>query len=233
MLQEFVEQLGKNTESAIREIHTAMPGKVIAFDSAKGTASVQPIMKFKKPDGEMIDYPQLTGVPVVFPQALSQQATLAYPVKEGDGCLIIVAEQSIDYWMYGQETNTDLAFDLTNAICIPGLFRQPSALVQEACRKNAIIIGVQETKLSVGQGYIEISAPEVRMSGNLTVSGNIDSGGNLSAVGAVSAGGSAEIGGSVSAGGGVSANGDVTAGSISLKNHTHRDGRNDATTIPL
>lgn len=227
MLQELIYQLEKNTNDSIRRIHTAMPGKVISFDPVKGLATVQPVMKFKKPDGETIDYPQLTGVPVVFPQALAQKATVAYPVKAGDGCLIIIAEQSIDYWMFEQETNTDLAFDLTNAICIPGLFQKPSEAVQEACKKNAIIVDVKNTKLEVGNGYIELTAPEVRMNGNLVVAGNINSGGNLSVKG------SAVVGGSANVDGGVSAGGDVTAGGISLKNHTHRDGDNETTSKPM
>lgn len=233
MLSEFIHELGKSTEDAIRSIHTAMPGKVISFDSATGLASVQPVMKFRKPDGETIDYPQLAGVPVVFPQALAQQATVAYPVKAGDGCLIIIAEQSLDYWMYEQETDTDLAFDLTNAVCIPGLFSKPSAAIKEACQKNAVIIDVKSTRLAVGQGYIELTSPEVRMSGNLVVSGSINSGGNVTASGGLTVESSATIGGSIGVKGSVSAAGDVTGGGVSLKSHTHRDGDNETTTQPL
>lgn len=210
-----------------------MPGKVISFDPVKGLATVQPVMKFKKPDGETMDYPQLTGVPLVFPQALAQQATLAYPVKSGDGCLIIIAEQSIDYWMFGQETDTDLAFDLTNAVCIPGMFVSANGVVQEACNRNAIIIDVKSTRMEIGKGYIEITSPEVRMSGNLTVEGNVISHGSASITGNLSAGGSAAISGNTNVGGSVSAAGDVTAGGISLQNHTHIDGDGESTTKPL
>lgn len=233
MLQEFVKQIQKNTEDAIRGIHTAMPGTVISFDPSTGLASVQPIMKFKKPDGATMDYPKLTGVPVVFPQALGQQATMAFPVKPGDGCLIIIAEQSIDYWLFGQETDTDLAFDLTNAVCIPGMFVSANGVVQEACARNAIIVDVKSTRMEIGKGYIEITSPEIRMSGNLTVEGNVISHGSASITGNISAGGSAAISGSTSVGGDVNVGGDVTAGSISLQEHKHRDGDNEITSAPL
>ena len=108
----------------------------MSFDPGTGLATVLPTMKFKKPDGTTVDFPQVTGVPVVFPQSMGQQATIAYPVKAGDGCLIIVAEQSIDYWLYGQETDTDLDFDLTNSICIPGLFAKANPVMAEACNGN-------------------------------------------------------------------------------------------------
>ena len=74
---------------------------------------------------------------------------MAFPVKPGDGCLIIIAEQSIDYWLYGQETETDLAFDLTNAICIPGLFAKANSVVKAACDQNAVIADVSGTRLTI------------------------------------------------------------------------------------
>jgi phage baseplate assembly protein gpV len=166
MMQEFVQQVSDTVKRGIRGIHTAMPGKVLAFDPGKCVATVQPVMKFKKPDGKTIDFPQITGVPVVFPQGAGQNATIAFPVKAGDGCLIVVAEQSLDYWQYGQETDTDLAFDMTNAICVPGLFVQANAAVQAACAENAVVIKVGGTVLKVGSDGVTIT-------GKLTVSGEV------------------------------------------------------------
>ena len=39
-------------------------------------STVLPSMKIKKPNGEMLDYPQITGVPVVFPQSSAQVSRL-------------------------------------------------------------------------------------------------------------------------------------------------------------
>ena len=89
------------------------------FDAAKGLASVQPKAKFKKPNGETLDFPVITGVPVVFPQ--SANVSIAWPIKPGDGCLIVFCESALDFWMYGKETDTALSFDLSNAIAITGL----------------------------------------------------------------------------------------------------------------
>lgn len=70
----------------------------------------------------------------------------------------MVAEQSLDYWQYGQETSTDLAFDMTNAICIPGLFAQGNPVVADACAQNAVIVDVKGTRLTVKGGSVTISA---------------------------------------------------------------------------
>lgn len=179
MIQEFVQEVTNTIRKELRGMHTAMPGTIVAFDPKKMTATVLPAMKFKKPDGSTINYPQITGVPVVFPQSAGQQCTIAYPVRAGDGCLIIIAEQSIDYWMYGQETSTDLAFDLTNAVCIPGLFSRANAAMQAACESNAVIIDARNARLTVRNGQVQIDATDVKINGNLTVSGNIKSSGDV------------------------------------------------------
>ena len=108
-----------------------------------------------------------SGVPVVFPQGFGQKATIAYPVVPGDMCLCIVSEQALDLWMYGQQTETDLRHDLTNAVCIPGMFTQPNAVMKDACASNAIIIDVDGTRIQVSDGSI-ILGGDVTITGNLT-----------------------------------------------------------------
>lgn len=183
MIQEFVQEIQNSIQKGLRGIHTAMPGTISSFDAAKGVATVQPAMKFKKPDGKTMDFPQLTGVPVVFPQGASQNVTIAYPVKAGDGCLIVIAEQSIDYWQYGQETKTDLAFDMSNAICIPGLFAKGNASMEEACSQDAVVLNAQGSKVVVKGGEVTITAAKVTINGNVEVNGSIKSTGDTEASG--------------------------------------------------
>lgn len=175
MMQEFVQQVRNLVDGMIREIHTAMPAEIVSFDTTTGLATVLPIMKFRKPDGSTVNYPQISGVPVLFPQALGGDAVIAFPVQAGDSCLIIVAEQAIDYWLYGQETDTNLAFDMTNAICIPGLFNTGNPLVADACSENAIMIALKHTRLTVRDGEVDINADTVKVSGNLVVEGTVTS----------------------------------------------------------
>lgn len=179
MMQEFVQQVNDTIKESIQGIHTAMPGEILSYDPAKGLASVQPKMKYKKPDGTTIDFPQITGVPVWFPQGNNQKATIAYPVKPGDGCLIIVGEQSLDYWMYGQETSTDLCFDMTNAMCIPGLFAKANSVAGEACSQNAVIVDVSGTRVTVKSGIVQVDAANITMNGNVTVNGNFTTQGGV------------------------------------------------------
>lgn len=179
MLQELVESISKMVDSKINEIHTTMPGKIVSYDAKTGLATVLPAMKFKLQNGSTVDYPQITGVPVVFPQSNGQQATIAYPVRAGDGCLIFIAEHSIEYWLYGQETDTDLSFDLTDAFCIPGLFKTANPLVERACRENAVIIDVKGTEIAVKKDEVSVKAANIVLDGDLRVNGNITASGDI------------------------------------------------------
>ena len=170
MLQEFANQINKTVQKAIGGVHTAMPGKIVAFDMETCLATVQPMEKFKKPDGSSIDFPQISGVPIVFPQ--STNAAIAWGIQPGDGCLLIFAESALDYWMYGKETDTVLKFDLSNAIAIPGLSASGNPVMQKACRENAVFIQCGKTELAIKQDGISISGGFV-INGDVTINGSL------------------------------------------------------------
>lgn len=170
MYQEFVAEIKRTIRKEIAGMHTALPGKIEDFDMEKCLAAVTPIMKYKKPNGEKLDYPRIDGVPVVFPQGNDREFITAWPVKKGDKCLLIISEQSLDLWQYGIDTETDLKFDLSNAICIPGLYAPPHELVKEATEKDLFIIKNGEQTIRVKKDKIEIKG-DVYIEGKLEVDG--------------------------------------------------------------
>lgn len=179
MLQEFVKQSKNMVNDMISDIHTAMPATIVSFDPGSCTATILPKAQIKDNNGKKMDYPQVSGVPVVMIQAAGQGATIAMPVKAGDGCLFVVAEQALDYWMYGKETGTNLKFDLSSGIAIPGLFVAGNSVVEEACTSESIIIDNNGTRIAVSQGNIAIRG-DVSIEGNLTITGTIDASGDVS-----------------------------------------------------
>jgi hypothetical protein len=59
-----------NIEQAIKnvahlDLHTTFPAKVVAYDEAGHTATLQPLYKVEASDGNTHDYPQLLKVPVI------------------------------------------------------------------------------------------------------------------------------------------------------------------------
>ncbi len=141
MLHEFTQEIKNTVTEMLNGIHTAIPGKIVKYYPDKCEAEILPYCKFKKPNGEFIDYPQLNHIPVLFPQSMGQDCAIVYPIQPGDECLVLTQEQTLDTWRGGgSESNNDLRFDLTNAVAIMGLFAKPQPLAQEAQDEDKIII---------------------------------------------------------------------------------------------
>lgn len=173
-MQEFTQQVEDTIRAAIGEMHTALPGIIMSFDSEKCIASVKPAGKYTTSEGNRMEYPQLPEVPVVFPYSIAAGAGIVFPVKPGDGCLVVISEVELDEWRSGAEAEGTLKYDLTNAICIPGLFKTGGELIVRAMEQNAVIIASGNTQLSLSEAGIAIS-------GDLKVNGNISSTGSIKA----------------------------------------------------
>lgn len=92
------------------EIHTCIPGEIIAFDSEKQLATVRSCIRNTMIDenGETtwIDSPQIIDVPVVFLQSQTRGFAITCPVEPGDQCLLFFSERSYDNWLeYGSVQN--------------------------------------------------------------------------------------------------------------------------------
>ena len=170
MMQDLIDQIENLVQEAIEEVHTAMPGLIESVDYENGTADVRPVLKKHLRSGEVIEYPLITEVPIVFPQGAGQDSFIVFPVRKGDGCLLIVSENALDCWQFGMETEMDLPFDLSNAVCIPGLFsRMPSGL-KEASENGSVIVKAGSTVLTV-------SPDGMKLKGSLTVTGTVKAAG--------------------------------------------------------
>lgn len=167
---EFVEQVKQTVDSMLDQVHTCAPGKIVSFDPATCQATVLPAMKIKKPDGKLMDYPQITGVPVLFPQSSAQGTTIAYPVKAGDGCLVLFSEQALDQFLYQRDTGTDLRFDLSNAVAIVGIFAKGNSAMKKACTNGSIVIQNQAVSVEIAPGGVKIVG-NVTIVGDLTTTG--------------------------------------------------------------
>lgn len=173
MLQEFVQEIKETVNEELADIHTALPAEIVSIDINTGLAKVQPAIKKILDNGDTIDYPQISGVPIVFPQGANQMASISLPVKPGDSCLLVIAEQSLENWLYGRETDTSLLFDITNAICIPGLSQRPPDSFKDACEQNSIIIDAGESRVVVSKTGVSVVG-NLSVTGNLSVSGTIN-----------------------------------------------------------
>ncbi len=121
---------------------TALPGiikKVTLKNNALVSVDVQPVIQqfVASEDGQSNttqSLPIIPGVPVVFPYAQKLGLSLTLPIAIGDDCLLVFADRSIDLWQENGgiqapiESTTPRTHDLTDAICIPGIINNITAI---------------------------------------------------------------------------------------------------------
>ena len=151
MNSEFTQAIKDAANSAVAGIHTALPGTIRSYDASKGLCTVKPSGSIKTTTGSL-EYPEITGVPVVSPNSL------ATPIKAGDAVLIIICEGSIAGFLSGMTETAVLHHSLTNAVCIPNLRKVGVKAQTLANEKNCTVID-----------------------GNLYVTGSIESAGAVKA----------------------------------------------------
>ena len=176
MLQEFSQEVKNTVTELLRGVHTAIPGKIVRYYPDKCEAEILPYGKFRKPDGEFLDYPQMNHVPILFPQSRGQDFAVVYPVNPGDECLILAQEQTLDVWRgAGSSSDNDLRFDLTNAVAIMGMFAKPQALALEAQNDDKLIIQKNGHRLHIKPDEMLLKFSDtvfIRMnSGGITLKG--------------------------------------------------------------
>lgn len=108
-------------DNRLCELHTCLPAKIESYDSSNGTAEVQPLLKRKFKDGEVVDLPICNQVPVAFPRTVTSYIHL--PIKKGDVGLLLFSERSIDrYKNFGgsQDPQDPRKHNLSDGFFIPG-----------------------------------------------------------------------------------------------------------------
>lgn len=231
MMQEFVQQMEDVVREATYDIHTALPGTILEYDPISGMATVMPSGTTAMKNGTRLTYPEISKVPVVFPQCNAQKAVIAFPVMPGDGCLILICENDLKPWTsHGKETDSNMKFDLTNAVCIPGLFTEGGEAAAAAVENNAVVIKnedmsvmvkpdglsaeYEESRLSVGASAVELACGGSRIvvkDGGVVIDGKLTVNGDAAVDGSLKISGDAAISGTLQANGSVVVNGKLTA----------------------
>ena len=115
--------------SALKDVHTALPGIIEAFDSDTQLAEIQIAVSRIYVNDRVIPIPKLIKVPVWFPRGGGFTITL--PVKKGDECLVVFNERSIDNWnKFGdvRKPNDKRKHDISDGIAFVGFSSQPNKI---------------------------------------------------------------------------------------------------------
>lgn len=168
-------------------------GKVESINPAQNTISATISSKWTQDDGSIIDYPLLVDIPFMI--LSGGEAHIDMPINAGDDCLILFNDRDIDNWFVGNTTppNTSRLHSLSDGLAIIG-FRNKTTQISDYptdCIRLKYLnsyIKIFKTKIELTNGQnsiiidnsgvaissplkVDINAPIVNISGNISVNG--------------------------------------------------------------
>lgn len=174
---------------------TALPGMVTKFNAALQTCEIKPTIKASVLDSKgqttWVELPLLLDCPVIFPSGGGY--TLTFPIVAGDEVLVIFASRCIDSWWQsgGIQVQAELRMhDLSDGFVLPGPKSIPNVLPSLSATDVQLRNWAGTTTISikpdgkielVSPEEVDVVAPQVRITGNLTVTGAIIAGGKVTA----------------------------------------------------
>jgi hypothetical protein len=99
-------------------------------DMGEQRVDVKPIVNKQFVDGDVLEYPSILSVPLVFPS--SSTSAITFPVNQGDVVVVIFSQASLDVFKAGSQQAHDpidtRRFDRRDAIAIPCAFAFDKAI---------------------------------------------------------------------------------------------------------
>lgn len=111
------------------DFHVSLPGKITEIDRTKQKCKVKPLIMQPEIDGDPIELPVITNVPLIYPKG--QKGHIYIPLFVDDYVTLFFTDYSLDNWLVQGGTNLDpqdeRSHQLTDCIAFPGLidFQNP------------------------------------------------------------------------------------------------------------
>lgn len=148
------------------ELHTIMPGQILAYNPDERTAKVQPCPRRKfRGSADSVPLPVLPRVPVAFPGGGGMCIT--WPLLPGDSCLIGFAERDLEKWaddggVYDPLTNR--RHNLSDGIVLPLVATRS---VNQEANATELLIGKADgtamIKINIATGEISLASASVKL----------------------------------------------------------------------
>lgn len=158
---DIIKDLMLKTSNSIR---VAMPASIESYDFKTQKADVKIDIQELYKDGTTIEYPVLSGVPVIFPRCGG--ASITMPVVRGDTCLLIFLDRDATSWLLGGKNvkpKSTRNHHLSDAIAIMGLC--PFTNKSPSKNNNDLLINYDGSNITLKpKGIIDIaSAKEINI----------------------------------------------------------------------
>ena len=181
---ELLEQAKNN---AMMDVRVSMPARIVSFNPATKTASVEIGLKMVNADDTQSDYPPLVDCPCLFTRGGGFH--LVHPYKAGDKGIVLFSDRCFDGWFQAGQVAPPMDFrvhSMSDAYFIGGAdcLDDVSPIVS-----NAMFIGKDDNSAGVtikASGDIDLNGVNISPSGIITlpdgtilnshVHGNVQSG---------------------------------------------------------
>ena len=211
-----VDALNELINGRLTDVNTCLPATIVSYGG--GRASVKPTVNKRYADGDELEYPVIQNVRVEWPSFNGGQCGVKGPVRPGDPCLLIFAQQATD-------GSGDLRrFDLSD--CYALMVNNGASGAGQSGNNDDMVMWfgsafmrlTADGKLIINApGGVDIESPAMTHTGSLYNEGEITGDTGLAITGI-----HPNTGATIrSAGNFVVNGGDVIADNISLKTHRH------------
>ena len=181
---ELLEQAKNN---AMMDVRVSMPARIVSFDPATKTASVEIGLKMVNADDTQSEYPPLVDCPCLFTRGGGFH--LVHPYKAGDKGIVLFSDRCFDGWFQAGQVAPPMDFrvhSMSDAYFIGGAdcLDDVSPIVSDA-----MFIGKDDNSAGVtikASGDIDLNGVNISPSGIITlpdgtilnshVHGNVESG---------------------------------------------------------
>lgn len=165
-LTDLVKVAMRNTKLGIR---TAVPARIVSYDAAKQTATVQPelLAVMNTEVGIQPQLPiELVEIPVAWPRTSAGYLTL--PLAKDDTGLLIVSDRSIDKWTtkgVAADPGFNHTHNLIDGVFYPGLHAETDPITPATSATATVLEGATEVHL--GQGATDFVALATKVEAQL------------------------------------------------------------------
>ena len=174
MRKDFVDIMNDWFDSRMDDIHTIIPGTIEKYEGHKERkATVKPLVKLRTNKELIIGIDPIENVPVIFPS--TKTFNLLYPLKKGDGVLLLFSEVRIGNYLNStieQEADDSSRFSLTDCIAIPGLWSFKNVPTPPPENDTDFFLKFQESKIQILDSTNEIKI-EDKNKNKVTLDGSI------------------------------------------------------------
>ena len=120
-MSDLVSAFQSATEAALSEFEYGVSGVLISYNPATNRAVVKTSLPKALADGRDLPAPNIHEVVVAWPGGGGMQTT--WPLRPGDGMLLVFGQRSLEGWLSGNDAAPDdpRRFDLSDCIAVPGL----------------------------------------------------------------------------------------------------------------